>query len=1049
MVYLLSIFFVKGANGVCNVNMDPSPLVKQFQYATTTTPPKKSPDSYCDLDQIKSSNSSRNSSLNLNLEDAIKLNSDLERFLSNSTNNTSNGQILNSIKCELEYENDNNELLYQPKQPQLQTVTSNTTSASAPPQSMMARNNIDYAIDAVLELCRQDCEELSRSEAEVLPKQPDLNDSEISETPVKSPPATNKKSPQLTQQQQKRLSRTDSELSGCEMSMPLQQQQLQSPVSIQSQSSHQQPLVTASMSKSTKARTSYISSLIANREKTSKPSSASDPHNNVGDDTKNGGNNTGYVDDRQKKISQNILSILASSTSASSSPINNTNNTSNSSIKTNSPTTNSSPNPVQIQPKQNQQLKSKSSPSTQQQPKQQTPQPFVNNTTSIPTSALSPNNLNHINKNNMDFILTNNKKLIQNPSQQQQQNNTVITTNNPKLTTSNTSDILTISSDCSNLKRLLSQPIDPTLNLQKPTTDDENINLSLTEPTFDRSLIKILIRNLDCDNNTSSLTSTSTETSKPNVSVATTKKKQPIKRAISAKPKPIVAATPQIRQTEGVTTPPVVELTKPIAAKRKRNTPAQSKKSKAPASTPTITLPIPVQPQPQPQLQPQPQQQPQQLIESNNTNNTNNTTIHHQQHIKPKKLKTIADIVKHQSIQHVTIAPDFNNGTLSPQQHLRLPIKQRSNEQPQQQQQQQHHLDNNKMVSNEDLTISWINHNTLLLNSQSLDDAHISSSYSSIGKTTNQESKNSDLNIEQLLELELNSNNHQNTSSHETSSSPIDKYIDLDDIDVNPLDCYRNNHNSSHHHHQQQQTGGNSNLDEFNLQFSVCSTSSSGFSEPSNFSSCSSICSSNGSSSNGGGGTNIYSNNLINGLSTCLFGDESSPYTHHYDHSPPIQYHQQQNMHNTSMSRQQQQQHSLSNDLLIENNASNNVNNASSSTSSTSSGNKMLDWNIIEFTTTTTNSSSNNASNSSTNATSNSSNNTGNSSSSIPSIKTLLNNCQQQFGASQYNNANNTSDLINTQSMVNGSGGGVNSNNCGENIFGGFNFFNDEIKLEI
>jgi len=154
------------------------------------------------------------------------------------------------------------------------------------------------------------------------------------------------------------------------------------------------------------------------------------------------------------------------------------------------------------------------------------------------------------------------------------------------------------------------------------------------------------------------------------------------------------------------------------------------------------------------------------------------------------------------------------------------------------------------------LTVSWINNTAINNNNNndnsilsSLDNFYSSENLNSHLRTNNTNNNNidGDINIDHLLEIELTAN----------QQSPIDKYIDLDDIDVNPLDCYRNTNNNNHHHHNSGNNGGgglhntsNANLDEFALQFSVCSSSSSGFSEPSSFSCSSSSMSSTNSGMN-------------------------------------------------------------------------------------------------------------------------------------------------------------------------------------------------------
>lgn len=262
-------------------------------------------------------------------------------------------------------------------------------------------------------------------------------------------------------------------------------------------------------------------------------------------------------------------------------------------------------------------------------------------------------------------------------------------------------------------------------------------------------------------------------------------------------------------------------------------------------------------------------------------------SVHHtvDESSRPKKLKTIADIVKHQaSNQH---KPAYAN------QHSLIDM---------QQQQTQENSCSESELNNQDLTITWINQNQLINNIQ----------YSS---------ESEQLNMDNLLELELNTD----------QSSPIDKFIDLDEIDVNPLD-YRSS----------AQMVCNQ-MDEFNLQFSVCSSGSSGFSEPSNFSCSSSI--SSGSASNLGYtncSTNVLSVNSINNL---FSPDDSSPYQS-YEHNSPYQ-----NSYNVANG-----QHLIAN--------------------------QSLDWSMIDL--------------------------------------------------ADKHGPNSTSTV-----------------NCGENMFANFNFFNDEIKLEI
>lgn len=211
---------------------------------------------------------------------------------------------------------------------------------------------------------------------------------------------------------------------------------------------------------------------------------------------------------------------------------------------------------------------------------------------------------------------------------------------------------------------------------------------------------------------------------------------------------------------------------------------------------------------------------------------------------KIKKLKTIADIVKHNS--------EAQRNKLLEQATL-----------PQQQQQK---IQNTSIPST--------TQNTSINYLEKIPERNNNENISLAASLVNDDVAN--MNIDQLLEFEFNSVNNSSSNNEQL----IDKYIDLDDIDLNPLDCYRNAQSTFNQNLPQPNfstNGTNNHLDEFNFQFSVCSTSSSGFSEPSNFSTCSS--------------QNGY-NNLNNGQN-CMFSSESesSPNgcsTYQYDQNNQI-----------------------------------------------------------------------------------------------------------------------------------------------------------------
>ena len=146
--------------------------------------------------------------------------------------------------------------------------------------------------------------------------------------------------------------------------------------------------------------------------------------------------------------------------------------------------------------------------------------------------------------------------------------------------------------------------------------------------------------------------------------------------------------------------------------------------------------------------------------------------------IKAKKLKTIADIVKHNSAQQ----------QLQQQQITEIKLEEQKQK---------------ELADNNDLTLTWLNQNnktnevtssssTTFESNKSLENFYTSPDYI-ICNESNQNNQQTQLDmsnidqIDRLLELEFNNVNVAN------NQQSIDKYIDLDDIDVNPLDCYRNN----------------------------------------------------------------------------------------------------------------------------------------------------------------------------------------------------------------------------------------------------------------
>lgn len=777
------------------------------------------------------------------------------------------------------------------------SLSSCSSSSSKEIDQLKIKNNIDLAIDSVIDRCRQ---EIISQEQEQLLNLDFQQDNPVEETQIETPADTDNSNDTIPPM-----------CASNAMNLLM----------------NSQP-----MSKSSKARTSYISSLIANREKTSK------------DEEKK------QSDDKQKRISQNILSILAT-VSSNNKPasnvvvvpapltlpttiivpqnkMNNKNNTSNSLV---------SPSKTQAVWPQT----SLTSPSTNNQPTSlndlitminSTPNksnnlsiisPTPTQPTSIPMTIqkIKPQTSQ---KETIDFFINNNHQ-------------------NTDLTSQTEKDEEKIKSflECTNLKLLLSKPLVSNNLQQIDESQIKRLDERLAESTFDKKIVKIQVKT----ENEAEVTETN-----DNKTTTTTPKKKPTKKrksqATVIKPE---SSLNDITCTIDAVANAVLEnndiLTKIPA------TPVKSKNSKrkAPIEIPISTLKA---------------QQPLEVKVGHLDQESQNEKL---PTFKTKKLKTIADIVKH------------NTQNLLPHQ-------------PQQQQYQYQNRFNS--------SINFISNNLLFQDFTSPNDNETLQQQSNITNQTDSNSltvswiNNNTNNI--LSSLDCNYGHHFSLDENELSTPLIDnKYIDLDEIDVNPLDTrqFTNNTNKS---------TNNNTQDEFNLQFSVCSSSSPGFSEPSSFS-----CSSSSMSSNNGN-NNQNVNTAATGAYNSLFGSESasSPinssstaYHSSYDSSPSSLSSSNNNNKDLLLMHQIQNQNFI--------NMSNN------------------NWNLIEFST---------GGNSNENEPDNDNSNNRN---------TL--------------NYHSTHDLINDQPNNNNhnnnvnSGSGVNvyNSNCGDNMFGSFNFFNDEIKLEI
>ena len=306
----------------------------------------------------------------------------------------------------------------------------------------------------------------------------------------------------------------------------------------------------------------------------------------------------------------------------------------------------------------------------------------------------------------------------------------------------------------------------------------------------------------------------------------------------------------------------------------------------------------------------------------------------------------------------------------------------------------------------------------------------------------------SDMNIANLLEIDLHTssaNGHhidQDQHHNQRSHSPIEKFLDLDDIDVNPLDCYRQAASQTSLTSSTTdlvnsvaptttattttttattttkvttpsttsvQTVNNNQktyLDEFNFQFSVCSaslssasSSSSGFSEPSNFSTSSNLSSCSNNSNKG------FTMQQQQSIDSCLF---QSP-----NDSPVVN----ANNGNVYQSMSSQQTPST-NDTSLPTFKVNNSNNSNSNTSNC--------WSMIEF-------------------------NSSNGEALKSSVNNLMSSNGNQFLLQHLNMDGGFSggSVLGSDLLGQGHFGANSSSSNSESLFGGFSFFNDEIKLEI
>ncbi len=368
------------------------------------------------------------------------------------------------------------------------------------------RNNIDFAIDAVLDKCRSESRNSSEDEEIyelIISKSSSKRSKKSSKSQVEALSIPNEISTDLTStnnnnstysEQVQHIQPIDNSSNSIISSSALTHQHHQQQL-LQQQLQAQQP-----MSKSTKARTSYISSLIANRQKTPTEENCSNIHIAAAD-TSSSSQQCLSEDEKQKRISQNILTILRNNQlqnsielSNTSSSINSIDSTINSEmpIVTNQLATPNSDNKKCKKTSSTKPTKPRSSKSkkTLTQTEITSQQPAILTTTSSPSSHEIDFVINSYQQSQQQPEYQQTVQIHQHHAQQQPQlnNNLIYLENQNNLTFY----------DCDNLKRLLAQPNMDALKLNNEfTSSQQQISSILMQTSTDRVQIKIKQINTD------------------------------------------------------------------------------------------------------------------------------------------------------------------------------------------------------------------------------------------------------------------------------------------------------------------------------------------------------------------------------------------------------------------------------------------------------------------------------------------------------------------------------------------------------------------------
>jgi len=449
-----------------------------------------------------------------NLNSINNNNSTLVEFNNNNSDfNNFNGDPKNSIPNDLTSQQPTNQYESQITEEAATELLDENTNTNASHEeieddaaaSLKTKNNIDFAIDAVLEKCRSESRNSSEDEEmyELITSKSSSKRTKKSATTTTAKPLTAVDSIPVVEMPLEYIS--TNETSYCSLQQQVQSadnliNSINSTSSALAQQHHQQLLQQQQcqqpMSKSSKARTSYISSLIANRQKT--PTEDNCPNSQISPSSStNHQNNT--EEEKQKRISQNILTILKNN------QLHNTLETNNTSTDINSNNLNSTRN--RELPANNNEL-NKTTPDSdiQKCTKTASSKPVKSRSTKSKKSQQQQSPLTLLSapsnpsSHEIDFVINSYNTHEQQPQPQQteyqqqpvqlqyqqqpqhQQNDLIYLDNQNSLTFY----------ECDNLKRLLAQPNMDSINLSNEfVNSQQQMSSVLMQTSSDRVQIEI------------------------------------------------------------------------------------------------------------------------------------------------------------------------------------------------------------------------------------------------------------------------------------------------------------------------------------------------------------------------------------------------------------------------------------------------------------------------------------------------------------------------------------------------------------------------------